>query len=131
MGQRQDCGRSSRHQEHGHREGTFASSSEDPLLSAGGRRDPRRDWRLEEEAGSADPSRRRSEVSEDGGDAGWSVTGCSLACKEAAKRSLQEAQPQSGARMQPTARAVSMQASRNKAPNGAKEINDDRDPRTN
>ncbi len=50
------------HQEHGHREGAFASSGEDPLFSAGRGRDPRRDRRLEEEAGSVQSSRRRGEV---------------------------------------------------------------------
>ena len=41
------------HQEHRDREGAVASSGEDPLLGAGGRRHPRRDRRLEEEAGES------------------------------------------------------------------------------
>ena len=40
--------KSARDQEHRHREGAFASAGEDSLLGAGGRRDPRRDRRLEE-----------------------------------------------------------------------------------
>ncbi len=45
-----------------HREGTLASSGKDPLFSAGRGRDPRRDRRLEEKAGSRQPGRCRNEV---------------------------------------------------------------------
>ena len=50
VGQRQDAGRSSRDQEHRHREGTESASGEDPLLGSCGRRDQSRNHRLEEEA---------------------------------------------------------------------------------
>ena len=54
VGQGQNGGRSSHHQEHGHREGVVASSGEDPLLCVGRGRDPRCDRRLEEKTGSCE-----------------------------------------------------------------------------
>ncbi len=47
-------------QEHRHREGTVSASGEDPLLGAGGRRDSRSHWRLEEEERARKPGTARS-----------------------------------------------------------------------
>src|ERR1700685_2497528 len=58
----QDRGRSPANQEHRNREGTFAPASEDSLLGARGRRDPRRHPRLEEEAGRGEADRCRSAI---------------------------------------------------------------------